>query len=537
VTPTSGPRTAASRRPRLEYHSRMRRIALLALAGGLLACQDYRFNPVGRCTIQPGQVRVNVNDVTTADVLFVVDDSFSMDQYQARLATSFSNFITGIAAIQAQRKLASKDPFDFYIAVTSSSVLVNDLVGSTCTGGSCSISGPQFPPPYSYACSPANSSCADIITSFYYVASCPTGHPEWLQRPYGQPFFAGDFVSAPSNPKVLAFTKNLDWANYTTDSTIQGLLNQFRQNVVVGPCGANQEMHLEGGRLAVQKALAGAAPNTGWLHPGAKLVVVWVGNEDDCSTPRADRGGLVWNSGSPGADTCHTEAQKTGASKLYAISDYAAFFASLGRPLGAAFIRPGDDIGPGGCVNGTSGGYGPATRFRAMADAFRALGGSVVEGSICDSDFGATLTAIADLVKPVSGLQLPSVPAADKVIQLRLLDGSGRTVHTCAGPDVAAEWWFRDCASPTGAATGGTPQGSAPSACIKLKAGGACEPQSGQSLTAVYLGQVPANGCASPSPTAPSADCAAALGGADTDWICQPVVGSTRGTCLCNGGT
>ena len=48
------------------------------------------------------------------------------------------------------------------------------------------------------------------------------------------------------------------------------------------------EQHFEAGRLAVEKALAGTQPGVAageWPHAGAKLVVVWVGDEDDCSNP------------------------------------------------------------------------------------------------------------------------------------------------------------------------------------------------------------------------------------------------------------
>jgi hypothetical protein len=525
----------------------------VAAAGALLGCQDYRFNPVGRCTIQPGQVRVPLSAPTTADVLFVVDDSFSMVPAQSNLAAGFGSFITQLAATQAQRKAQGKDPLDFYIAVTTSSVLVNERQVNACgtpTPATCTIVAPEpkllspAPAPYSYACAPAASACGDVIERFYADPSPPASSActRGASAGYGTPYFAGSFVGSGSNPKVLAFTKNLDWPNYATDPAIQGLIAQFAQNVVVGDCGANQEMHLEASRLAVQKALAGSQP-PGWLHPGSKLVLVWVGNEDDCSTPRASAGGMVWDrSLPPGADSCVAESQKAPASqKLTPVADYASFFAGLGHPLGASFIRPGDagcnTSGPG-CV-----GCGPGLRFKAAAQALRDVGATVEEGSICDSSFSNTLIKIADLVKPPEGLRLPTTPAAGVVTQLRVTDSGGSTLHTCAGPDAAQEWWFVYCdpnpsatppqvaGNPTWNSAAATADGTTPSACVAIKKAGACEPQPGQTLMAQYLGQVPAGGC--PSGLGGPQFCADALGGAATDWSCDVAAGAARGTCLC----
>lgn len=522
------------------------RLALLALAGALLGCQDYRFNPVGRCTIQPGQARVSLSDVTTADVLFVVDDSFSMDPIQANLATNFVAFIDSLAATQKQRLADGKQPFDFYIAVTSSSVLVNELVSNTCgyvTPGLCTIPFPRFPTdPASYACAPPSSFCGDVITNFYDTG-CTTG----LSPGTGQPYFAGDLVGAGSNPKVLAFTKSLNWAAYPADAAINALIAQFGQNVQVGSCGANQEMHLEASRRAIQKALSGTAPNAGFLHPGAKLVVVWVGNEDDCSSPAANSGGLVWNPGAPsGNDSCTGDTLLPAAQqKQTPVAGYAAFFGGLGRPFSAAFIRPGNDLGFSNCAcaGGSCGGYGPGTRFKTLGEDLRNLGTTVVEGSVCDPNFGtSTLPKIAELVKPPAGLTLPTTPASGVVTQLRVVDGAGATVHTCLGPDAASEWWFVYCSTTPGASpsqnagdptrnAAGVADGTSPSACVQVKAGGACEVQPGQTLQALYLGQVPAGGCST------SADCASALGGAATDWTCDGASGSVKGTCLCKTGS
>ena len=93
-------------------------LALCALAG----CQNYNFNPVGKCVIQPGSRRVEVGGAGTADVLFVVDDSGSMASEQASLARNFGSFVNALAQTQQQRAATGLQPFEFHIAITTSSI-------------------------------------------------------------------------------------------------------------------------------------------------------------------------------------------------------------------------------------------------------------------------------------------------------------------------------------------------------------------------------------------------------------------------------
>jgi hypothetical protein len=437
------------------------------------------------------------------------------------------------------------------VAVTSSSVFFNRQTGANCGGAplTCNIAFPTFPPAYSYPCTTLNAACGDLVDRFFEVgtASCTQG----LAPANGAAFPAGDFLAKSGNPKVLHFTKALDWASWvppdaagnfppTVDANLVALYRQFRDNVAVGSCGSNQEQHFEASRLALRKALLqgglsqpGVLPGE-WPHDGAKLIVVFLGNEDDCSNPK-DLAQAIIYSGAPGLDSCTTDSAKPAAEQtLFPVADYAAFLQGLGRPLGAAFIYPGTQgpsaFVPGACPSGCSfpscQGYGPGTRFQALAQSLRVLAGQgeVVEGSICDASFATTLEKIADLVKPLEGLNLPTLPAAGEVARLRIVGQDGKTVKLCAGPSSAAEWWFVDCDTIT--PTSGTPPGSTPSACLAIQKGG-CEADPGQTYVAEYLGRVPADGCAA------DADCLAALGGSATDWHCDVAPGQSRGTCLC----
>jgi len=513
----------------------MRR-ALVLLLAGLFACQDYRFNPVGKCLLQPGQARVSVDDISTADILFVIDDSGSMDPIQAALASNFGSFITQLVATQADRVAVDKEPIDFHIAVTTSSVFI--AYGGRCTAGLvCEHSIPTVPAASLSTCAASNTSCVGVVDKYeLYDPQAPVCVPGVASGP-GTAYPSGDFVAAPGNPKVLHFTKNpcvtgtaaQCWSGWTPSDTqhpISRLIAQFAQNVKVGSCGSGEEQHLEAARLALKKALrleGLAQPDVQpaeWPHEKSKMVVVFVGNEDDCSNPKDPARALAY-SGVLGGDMCTADqALPADQQRLYPVAEYAAFLSGLGRPFGAAFIRPGnsgcDCVAPSQCT-----GYSAGNRFKGLRDAIVAQGNSVVDASVCGS-FAGPLQQIADLVKPPDRLNLPSAPASDVVTQLRVVGAEGKTVHVCAGPDPAREWWFVDCppAAPLPVAAG-------TSACILLRPGSACEPGAGQTLQAEYLGRVPAAGCIAAS------DCVAALRGSEQNWVCDGATATTRGTCLC----
>jgi hypothetical protein len=132
---------------------------VLALLPVAVACNSYTFDPVGRCLIQPGSVRVRLSNVSSADILFVVDDSPSTDPKQQGLAASFGDFIHGIVDTNAARAAKGLEPIDFHLAITTSSVFFARPTAQACVAGS---GGNQ-------CCQP--SACAD-------VASCTPGTTE-----------------------------------------------------------------------------------------------------------------------------------------------------------------------------------------------------------------------------------------------------------------------------------------------------------------------------------------------------------------------
>jgi len=561
-------------------------LALCALAG----CQNYNFNPVGKCVIQPGSRRVEVGGAGTADVLFVVDDSGSMASEQASLARNFGSFVNALAQTQQQRAATGLQPFEFHIAITTSSIFEGWLPSSgspTCSGQplQCAISASRYTgQPASLSCSDQGAACDDLVENYFpnfTLFGCSAGIGT-----AGAAYPQGSFVAAPGNPSVLHFTKDV-WAGTTTaTASLATLSTQFQQNINVGTCGSGMEQHFEAGLLAVQKALAGQQPNTKadeWPHAGAKMVVVWIGDEDDCSNPNDPTKALAFDphngaSSNPGADVCIAD-QLAATHKMFPLDKYVSYFGGLGRDFGAAFIYSADPTScqtdptnpnirvckPGTCtcqcpascascgptaagacnIPSDCSGKIPAlavpggSRYAELSSLFRGQGKSTFEGSVCDADWGTTLKGIAQLVTPKDQITLPTQPAASEVALLRIESADGKTSRYCTGPATTQaelttdDWYFVDCST-------GAPVLSGTTTCIKINhATQHCEPNAGESYVAQYLGVVPSPTDANPlggcDPTKNASDCQTFLGGALTDWQCTPIGTTGRGTCTCAG--
>ncbi len=527
-------------------------LTVLSLAAVVViaACQDYNFNPLGACLIQPGSKPAKFIGQATSDILFVIDESGSMAGEQQNLADNFNAFILTLAKENQNRvNVLHVEPLEFHIAITTSSIFTK---GST---------------PDTY--SDTYAACSDSRNG--------TKYPK------------GDFVVAPgspNNPKVIHFTKELPWSSWdvvanpnTPPVAIQTLIDQFKANIQRGTCGSNEEQHIQAARLAIQKALAGTqtAPAGEWPHPNAKMVVVIIGDEDDCGSPDDPTTGLDnANCNQLGSDPAHGP----GNPGTFPIKEYADYFTGLGRPFGAAFIvsaRISSSVnncdisdlgascvadvccapwcpGAGTCNDNNCGGRNAGYRHVALANELRGRIGTdnVLVGSICDQSFANTLQKIAEIAKPPDSVVLDSMPASSDITSVRIVDANGNQVKTCdflAPPFTTstAGWWFVTDLNPTGQVPNcdaSSAVSSTPTRCIHINhASGNCEVNPGQSYLAEYLGRIPQDGCQTASatkpvrgsPTAGQQACAQALGGSADDWWCYAQTG-TIGTCICNKG-
>ena len=174
------------------------------------------------------------------DILLVVDDSGSMEQEQENLRQNLAAFVNALAD--------SPVPHDFQIGVTSTDVLEYDgrahyRVEPPFDAYSWLV---PYPKGALVAVNPAARTDSTKIGDFIYD---PTGG------------FGGPRILVAGSP---------------------GLVPDFEANVLLGVHGAGKEQPFHAVELALSDATAQGA-NAGFLRDGARLALIILTDEDDCS--------------------------------------------------------------------------------------------------------------------------------------------------------------------------------------------------------------------------------------------------------------
>jgi hypothetical protein len=376
--------------------SRRVELGLLAMAAALQAfsCDSVPANAVVSCQT----TQVLPSSVAT-DILFVVDDSGSMSEEQANLAANLDAFVDTLVASPVQN--------DFRIGVTNSSV---EEFGATATTGRSYTAGPSA----------------------------------------GVPFPAGALVAIKTNasgaiPGALiydpvAFAQTGGWGgNRILDKGSPTLAADFKANVRVGLDGSGKEQPFRAARLALSDRLLDA--NKGFLRDGARLAVVFLTDEDDCS-----------DSSDPLAttnDQCHDKAVKNASPPvLDTVDDFAAFLLGpvggqvrdvvVGSIAGLDPATLAPSCGDAALCQDTacSTAFDEADRFAALATA---LGGTRTQlGSICDASFRNTLTRIALSLTP-SSLPLSGAPADFRMLVVSVTKAGGAPVPCTVAQEGTAD--------------------------------------------------------------------------------------------------
>ena len=319
-------------------------LALLGLLslGGCLGCDSVPPDAVTRCdqgALLPASVQT--------DILFVVDNSGSMAVEQALLASAFQSFIAQLSASPVQN--------DFQIGITTTAV---DLP----------------------ACIRWNASRVCV---------------EWeLQTAYpgGAPFEAGSLFAAVASPgpPVVRRPAILRAGSPT-------LVEDFIANVSVGVSGPPKEQGLR----AMEQALDGR--NAGFLRPGARLAVVLVTDEDDCSDSGTSPA-IIYT----GAAMCHSDQDQALLPPVQRYIDLLRGpLAGEVRNVHLGIIAGVDASGQPAQPTCNPDGY-KAVRYRQLADAF---GADAVVADVCQPDFTGTLAELAAALDPGQTVPLSGAPA------------------------------------------------------------------------------------------------------------------------------
>ncbi|MFL5354353.1 VWA domain-containing protein [Archangium sp.] len=231
------------------------------------------------------------------------------------------------------------------------------------------------------------------------------------------------------------------------------LLEKFRRLVKVGTRGSGQESPFEAVRLAVTPPLSttpvGEGGNAGFLRDGARLLVVVVSDEEDCSS--TERPPPIILTEDTSRDLCSEQADRltpvqeyvrafrsledgTGAAREVlwaaigpvALTDKRAE-AVLDRTSTGTFVRNVD------CPTS----YGPGYRQREMASLFDS--GLKNLDSICRASFRDTLVSIATLARTSQSIEVVNLPDP-QLVQVRVTREDD-SIQTCsvAGGDLTYE--------------------------------------------------------------------------------------------------
>lgn len=378
-----------------------RRARWLGLAGALpwiWACNDRRLEAPA---CPPHQIAEHLFPQTVSndiDILFVVDNSSSMESMQAELVENFPTFINVL------KTLPSGLP-NVHIGVTSTSM-----------GGG----------------------------AFSDVPGCPPGGDRGalLNAPLGS---GGTCTHVPRDHFITSLDKG-------TRNNFDGDIGEvFSCIAELGASGCGFEQPLAAMKRALGGDRVGAPPeNVGFLRPGAFLAVIFITNEDDCSVPpdsdlfdtrqnslsdplgplasfRCNEFGHLCGGvrppRSPASNLMDCRPAE-GAGKLVPVADYVAFLKGVKRNprdvLVAAIAAP---AGPytvqtdgGGatemahsCNAGKAFGD-PAIRVKAFVDAFGELGSFT---SICESSYAPAMDVIAHKIGQVLGDACIAAPLVD----------------------------------------------------------------------------------------------------------------------------
>jgi hypothetical protein len=369
---------------------RTRPVLLAALLSLLPACGC---DPVPANAVEDCRVTAVLPDAVQTDILFVIDDSLSMQEEQANLSANLGAFIDALAASPVQN--------DFRVGVTSTSVEGFTLTAQAYGGG------PAAGDPY------------------------PDGALVAIQQDATGDGIPGDLTYDP-----VAYAATGGWGgSRILDKGSPTLVRDFKANVLLGLDGSGKEQPFRAARLALSDRLLDA--NAGFLRPGARLAVIFVTDEDDCSDsidPRATSNAECHASSVKDADPPVLDPPGELAGFLLGPVDGELRDVAVGAIAGFNPNTLAPSCGDASiCADTTCAtAYDDGERFAALR---AALGAARMRlGSICDASFRDSLTGFAEILMP-STLPLQGAPADWRLLAVRLRRAAG-DMTSCA---VAAE--------------------------------------------------------------------------------------------------
>lgn len=358
-------------------------VAAFALVSGCQGCFGCNTSPVDNDKLllpRTCQAEAPLIEPQKLDILFVIDNSNSMREEQEAVARELTAFIDEIKQGGGVRQ-------DFHVGVITTSVYQHSNVGG-------------------------------------FVWWTPYPKQAGKLRPIPEFFDDGGVEYETANERMLS-------------GEDPELIAKFGKLVKQGVGGSGQETPFEAVRLALMSDLATTpleqGGNGGFVRDGARLLVVVLTDEDDCS--ETARPSVVTVSDNPSVADCTDKA-----TSLTPVSEYHRLFtevlknadgspkeliwtaiAPVGRDTKAAMATiDGTQVRNIDCPTSNQGGF----RHREMAERFDS---SLINlDSICRDSFRQTLITIAELASVSQTIEVRNIPD-ENMLQASITRADGST--------------------------------------------------------------------------------------------------------------
>jgi hypothetical protein len=354
---------------------------LLVALAGCASCDSVPSSAVTDCNAQvvPGGAAV--------DLLVVIDDSGSMSNKQTALANNLTDFIEALTS--------SAISLDLRIGVTNTSI--DDYNGAVKYGaadpGGLAYPGPRNAPfPF-----------GTIVA----IEQDPNGVGTAGHFLWGTAYDPAHMTSIWGGPRILSSGSNL--------------ARDFEANVHQGDWGSGKEQPLRAMRASLDASMVTTSQNFGFLRAGARLGVIILTDEDDCSESQATK--QITSDA-----VCHSIA--IDSTDFDSLNGFVSYLDTTVRavtdgepPIVAVIAGFGSGTDPSGCTSTAFSSSAKPRRLGAFLDRLDAAHpGRAYPFSVCQN-YGDALAVIAQALIPQT-MPLQQAPADYRMMVVSVQRGT-----------------------------------------------------------------------------------------------------------------
>jgi hypothetical protein len=324
---------------------------------------------------------------TKIDILFVIDNSASMDVEQENLTRNFPEFIRAIESYENE----DGGRIDYRVGVTSTSpsgVTFHTKIIQKNRGRMCI---PDEECPDSRSCECPSMDFAECSAECPYSCFCETA---------GRVIPGPDRTCSGDDGALIPIPgQEKPWIDGPSDDVISAFTEAA--TLEASECGVEMPLYAVEHALSQDYQSARFGPNEGFLRPDALLMVIILTDEDDCSSDESDinyeptTDSLL--DAFMGSDQYQYQCTNQDGSDLgdhnQPIEHYIDFLDNLmgSRPRWAAAVIAG--------MTNCSSAYGDASRAQRLQRFVEAAGQNAIMSDICAGDLASSMDTVLDTLQ------------------------------------------------------------------------------------------------------------------------------------------